>query len=123
MLLANFSRSMSSLAKDWTTRMPARVSWRLALTSPILRRLSRKVACIRLFWLMEKTSMQMNQDGQRDGEPPVDQEQEDKGSDDLDQGNEQVFRAVVGELGDVEEVGDQLAHHLSGIVLGIVGEG
>ena len=64
-----------------------------------------------------------DQDGQRDGEPPVDQEQEDKGSDDLDQGNEQVFRAVVGEFGDVEEVGDQFAHHLSGIVLVIVGEG
>ena len=59
MLLANFSRSMSSLAKDCTTRMPARVSWRLAFTSPILRRLSRKVACIRLFWLMEKISMQI----------------------------------------------------------------
>ena len=31
--------------------------------------------------------------------------------------------AILSEFGDVEEVGDQLAHHLSGIVLVIVGEG
>ena len=54
MLLRNFFRSTSSLAKDCTTRIPARVSCRLAFTSPIFLRLSMKVACIREFCLAEK---------------------------------------------------------------------
>lgn len=64
-----------------------------------------------------------HQGKQRNGQLPVDQEQEDKGTNDLDQGNEQVLRAVVGEFRDVKEVRDQLAHHLAGVVLIIVREG
>ena len=63
-----------------------------------------------------------NQNRQRDCQLPVDHEQENKGSYDLDQGNKQVFRSVMGELCYVEKIRDQLAHHLSGIILGIIGK-
>ena len=53
-----YKRQISSLAKDWTTRIPASVSCRLALTSPIFLRFSIKVTCMRLFWLKENTNMQ-----------------------------------------------------------------
>ena len=45
------------MAKDWTTRIPASVSCRLAFTSPIFLLLSMKVACILLFCLAEKKIM------------------------------------------------------------------
>ena len=61
--------------------------------------------------------------GQHKGQLPVDEEEENKGADDFDQRDKEVFRAVVGHFGDVEEVGDQLAHHLAGVVGVVVGEG
>ena len=63
------------------------------------------------------------QDDQRKRQHPVDNEQKEKRADDFHQGDEKIFRTVVRELRDVEEIGDQLAHHLSGIIFAVVGEG
>ena len=62
-------------------------------------------------------------DDQRKGKHPVDEEEEHKGTDDLHHGYEQVFRSVVREFRDIEQVGHQLAHHLPGVVLTVIGEG
>ena len=63
-----------------------------------------------------------HQGQQRHRQPGVDGEQADEGAHDLDQGDKKVLRAVVGKFGDIEQVGHQLAHHLSGIVVVIVGK-
>ena len=41
----------------------------------------------------------------------------------LDQRDKQVLRTMMGKLRNIKKVGYQLAHHLSGIVLIIVGKG
>ena len=62
-------------------------------------------------------------DGQADGQLSVDQEKEDEGTDDLDRTDKDIFRPVVGELGNLKQVGNQLAHHLAGVVFIIIGKG
>ena len=46
-----------------------------------------------------------------------------KGADDLQQGNEHIFRSMMCKFADVEQVAHQPAHHLSGVVLIIIGKG
>ena len=52
----------------------------------------------------------------------VDEHQNGEGPDDLEQGNDDVFRTVMRQFGDVEEVAHQLGHHLPGVVAVIIGE-
>ena len=53
---------------------------------------------------------------QTDGERHVDKRQDHKRAHDLDETNEQELGAVVGNLGDVEEVAHQAAHKVAGLV-------
>ena len=64
-----------------------------------------------------------DQEGKGKRKAPVDQEQENERTDDLHQRDKKVFRSVVGEFRDVEQVGYKLAHHLPGIVPAVIGEG
>ena len=64
-----------------------------------------------------------DQNDQRQGETPVDQEEEHERTDDLYQRDEEILRPVVGEFRDVEQVGHELAHHLPGVVPAVIGEG
>ena len=56
------------------------------------------------------------------GQRHVDQEQQRERAHDLEDADEQVLRPVMGQLRDVEQVGDQLAHHLAGVVAIVIGE-
>ncbi len=52
----------------------------------------------------------------------VDEEQKRERARDLEDADEEVLGAVVGELGYVEQVGNELAHHGAGVVAVVVGE-
>ena len=47
---------------------------------------------------------------------------EDEGTDNFDQRNEKILRTMVGKLRNIEQVTDQFAHHLSGIILAVIGK-
>ena len=51
---------------------------------------------------------------------PVDQEEEDERSDDLDHGNKQILRSMMRKFCNIKQVRDKFAHHLSGVVLIII---
>ena len=57
------------------------------------------------------------------GQLPLDQKQKNKGTDDLHQGNKQILRSMVGHLGYIKKIGDQLTHHGTGVIAVIVGKG
>ena len=60
--------------------------------------------------------------GDDQGQTPLNGEHDDQGPQDGDAGDEDVLRAVVGQLRDVEEVRRQAAHELAGAVLVVVVE-
>ena len=60
--------------------------------------------------------------GNHQGQPPLDGEHDGQGPRDGDAGDEDVLRAVVGQLRDVEEVRRQAAHELPGAVFVVVVE-
>ena len=64
-----------------------------------------------------------HQDDQRQCQLFVDKEQEDKSADDLYQGDKKILRSMMGKLGNVKKVTDQLTHHLAGIVPAVIGKG
>ena len=63
-----------------------------------------------------------NEKNERKSQPPVNEEEKDKGANNFDQGNKQVFRSVVGEFCNIKQIGNQLAHHLAGVVAVVVGK-
>ena len=67
------------------------------------------------------------QHDQRDGEQnerhrDVDPQEQRKGTENFEQGDEDIFRPMVSQFADIEEIGDQLAHHFAGVVPIVVGE-
>ena len=52
----------------------------------------------------------------------IDKEKEDKSTDDLYQRDKKVFRTMVCKLGNIKKVTDQFAHHLTGIILTVIGK-
>ena len=52
-----------------------------------------------------------------------DEKKKKKGSNDFNDRNKKVFRAVMSKFGDIKKIRNQLAHHLAGIVSVIIGKG
>ena len=63
-----------------------------------------------------------NEDDQWKCQFLIDKEKKDKSTDDLYQRDKKVFRTMVRKLGNIKKITDQLAHHLTGIILTVIGK-
>ena len=52
----------------------------------------------------------------------IDHKKENKCTNDLHNRNKQIFRSMMGKFRNIKKITDQFAHHLTGIVLTVIGE-
>ena len=90
------------------------------LTSPIFFRFSIK-SRLHLAVLAHRNRKHAKHQKQKwNCQLPVDQEEEDERSDDLDHGNKQILRSMMRKFCNIKQVRDKFAHHLSELFLIII---